>query len=446
MEDTIDFDPTTEEGRTDINDDETQPLINREDGSRMREVLGRLRGPRFSRARHILGLGGAQQGEEIAMDYLSREGQKTTAEERIQELYPEWDPSKSNFTFDIDKYDRVTVRLNHRGAKPHLLTSPKLPRTILNNLGRLAENIEEYNKAKKDLDIFYTDNTISRENGFDVRINEGDVIEVYDSDKNKWYTISTKMGDEFRSFGKITNKIKNALGESSESKLKRLITSKAENDEKLTTLYPEVVDVNKRIDDNNRRRGSISSQISEAESEFEMYHNSQRQTDETVQQIETIRGKKYELIAENNKLIDENEALTKRRDALESQIHELEDNGQELEDEMEIIEEKLPLKERIKLIFKKYGFTAFAVASAVGIVIGVIINSLKSGLSSVAAGVGKGLKTIGEKLAQILPGMVGAIASFIFKTAGEVVGFLAKNAWLLIIAVVLYFVERYKKK
>jgi hypothetical protein len=64
----------------------------------------------------------------------------------------------------------------------------------------------------------------------------------------------------------------------------------------------------------------------------------------------------------------------------------------------------------------------------------------------VAKGVGNGLKTIGKKLGEILPGMVGAIASFIFRTAGEVVGFLAKNAWILIVAVVLYFVEQYKKK
>ena len=49
------------------------------------------------------------------------------------------------------------------------------------------------------------------------------------------------------------------------------------------------------------------------------------------------------------------------------------------------------------------------------LVIGVIINSLKSGLSSVAKGVGNGLKTIGKKLGELLPGMVGAIASFIFK-------------------------------
>ena len=38
--------------------------------------------------------------------------------------------------------------------------------------------------------------------------------------------------------------------------------------------------------------------------------------------------------------------------------------------------------------------------------------------------------------------MIGAIASFIFKTAGEAVGFLAKHAWLLILAAVTIMIEK----
>jgi len=60
----------------------------------------------------------------------------------------------------------------------------------------------------------------------------------------------------------------------------------------------------------------------------------------------------------------------------------------------------------------------------------------------VAKGVGKGLSTLGKKLGEILPGMISAIASFIFKTAGEVVSYVAEHAWFLIVAVVVYFVEK----
>ena len=114
--------------------------------------------------------------------------------------------------------------------------------------------------------------------------------------------------------------------------------------------------------------------------------------------------------------------------------------------ENEAMEEKLTLRQRIKAIFKKYGFTAFAVASSIGVVIGVIVSSLKAGLTNVAKGVGNGLKALGKKLGEILPGMIGAIASFIFRTAGEVIGFLAKNAWLLIVGLVVLAVEQFKKK
>ena len=138
-----------------------------------------------------------------------------------------------------------------------------------------------------------------------------------------------------------------------------------------------------------------------------------------------------------------------REDQIENIDRNIDQQREEIENlerENEVIEERMSLRDRVKAIFKKYGFTAFAVLSAVGAVIGVIVSNLKSGLSRLGKGVGNGFKAIGKKLGEILPGMVGAIASFIFKTVGEAIGFLAKNAWLLIVAVVVYFVEQVKNK
>ena len=109
-------------------------------------------------------------------------------------------------------------------------------------------------------------------------------------------------------------------------------------------------------------------------------------------------------------------------------------------------ERLLSLRDRVKEIFKKHGFTVISVATAIAVVIGVIVSNLKAGLTKVAKGVGNGLKDLGKKLGEILPGMIGAIASFIFRTAGEVIGFLAKNAWLLIVGLVVLAVEQFKKK
>ena len=133
-------------------------------------------------------------------------------------------------------------------------------------------------------------------------------------------------------------------------------------------------------------------------------------------------------------------------ETLEREIGEQEEEIANLEGENEEIQERMSLRDRVKAIFKKYGFTVFAVVSAVGVVIGVIVSNLSKGLSRLGKGVGDGLKTLGKKLGELLPGMVGAIVSFLFKTAGEVVSFLGKHAWLLIMAVVLYFIEELKRK
>ena len=133
-----------------------------------------------------------------------------------------------------------------------------------------------------------------------------------------------------------------------------------------------------------------------------------------------------------------------QREQIDAGIEEQQNEISRLEAENEHIEERMSLRDRVKLIFKKYGFTVFAVVSAVGLVIGVIVSNLQKGLTSLGKGVGGALKNIGKKIGEILPGMIGAIASFVFKTAGEAVGFLAKNAWLLILAAVMFMIEKFK--
>ena len=66
------------------------------------------------------------------------------------------------------------------------------------------------------------------------------------------------------------------------------------------------------------------------------------------------------------------------------------------------------------VVLKKYGFTA--VVFAVATTIGVIMNALTRGLKSVTKGVEIGFKTLGSKIAGILPDVIGSIVSFIFST------------------------------
>ena len=75
-----------------------------------------------------------------------------------------------------------------------------------------------------------------------------------------------------------------------------------------------------------------------------------------------------------------------------------------------------------------------------------MVAVLSRRLAEIARGVGSGLKAIGKKLGELLPGALGAIVSFLFRTAGEVVGFLAKHSWLLIVGLVILLLERVQKK
>ena len=117
-----------------------------------------------------------------------------------------------------------------------------------------------------------------------------------------------------------------------------------------------------------------------------------------------------------------------------------------INEEIEARERQRPLLERAKDIFKKYGWTLQAVVLAVGLVLGALALAGLNGLKAGTKAVGKGLKTIGQKLGSLLPGLIGSIVSFIFKAAGQVFSFLAEHAWLLILAVVAFFMERLLKK
>ena len=153
------------------------------------------------------------------------------------------------------------------------------------------------------------------------------------------------------------------------------------------------------------------------------------------------REKKISELQENRKT-----ATEAQKENIDRNINEQQDQIDALERENEEIEERMSMTDKIKAIFKKYGFTFVAVFSAVTVVISVLVSNLKKRLTTLGKKPGGGLKDVGKKLGQILPGLVSAIASFIFKTAGEAIGSLAKNAYLLILAVVIYFAEKFKNR
>ena len=179
-----------------------------------------------------------------------------------------------------------------------------------------------------------------------------------------------------------------------------------------------------------------------------------------IQQKAQEREEVKKTIEENRRIADDKNEQSSVRDRARQKVTEdterdaqLEQEQNQLEQEREQLVEKLPLRERLKDLFKKHGFILATVVTAVGITIGVIAKILADGASAAANGtktvgkkVGDGLKELGKKIGSILPGLVGAIASFVFRAAGQAITFLGKNAWLLILFVAAFLIEKITKK
>ena len=151
-------------------------------------------------------------------------------------------------------------------------------------------------------------------------------------------------------------------------------------------------------------------------------------------------------IEEDRRIMDDENSSRQLKQAAAVRFSENTDELAGLEEQIQEREEALPLRERVKNIFKKYGWTLQAVVLAVGVVLSALALAGLNGLKAGTKAVGQGLKTIGQKLGSLLPGLIGSIVSFIFKAAGQVLSFLGEHAWLLILAVVAFFMERLLKK
>ena len=253
----------------------------------------------------------------------------------------------------------------------------------------------------------------------------------------------TKLTAEFKkAFGKV-------LGETREIKLAKLENEKTrlENStsDKSLLLNPKIAELDEKINTiENMRAPSQQVGIPPPPSitfqEFEIADLSRIERESEL--IEDIQIQNEVLNDANSTEVQKEVARDKKLDD-ERQLTEVEN---EREEQMEGLSLGDKLRAKVREIFKKYGFTVTAVLLAVGTTLGVILSSLSNGLKSVARGVGNGLKNLGKRIAAILPGLLGSIVGFVFRTAGEVISFLGKNAWLLIVGVAVFLFEQYQKR
>ena len=165
-----------------------------------------------------------------------------------------------------------------------------------------------------------------------------------------------------------------------------------------------------------------------------------------LEELQQEKAALEERLAKNKRVLEDENASPSDIEAARKQVDQDERALERVNEDVEREEQKLPLRERVKNIFKKYGWTLQAVALSVGIVLSALALAATNGLKAGTKAIGNGLKAIGQKLGSLLPGLIGSIVSYIFKAAGQVFSFLAEHAWLLILAVVAFFMERMLKR
>ena len=191
----------------------------------------------------------------------------------------------------------------------------------------------------------------------------------------------------------------------------------------------------------NQLRASLSAKESERNT-MEARLNDTRTLDELKEQEAELQRQNEE----DQAVIDNEDASPSDKQAAEGRVAERQEELARLQTQIDERERALPLRERVKEIFKKYGVTVTAIVLAAGVTIGAVVGAITNALKATGKALGKGLKDIGSKLASALPGFIGSIVSFLFKAAGQAIGFLAEHTWLIILAVVAFLVEKYIKK
>ena len=130
--------------------------------------------------------------------------------------------------------------------------------------------------------------------------------------------------------------------------------------------------------------------------------------------------------------------MTSDRKAAEARVAERNEELARLQTQVWERERAMPLRERVREMFKENSVTVTAILLAAGVTIGAVVGALTNALKASAKAMGNGPRDIGSKVSSILPGLIDSIVSFLFKTVGQVISFLVEHTWLLILAAVFF--------
>ena len=304
--------------------------------------------------------------------------------------------------------------------------NPDLPQEIKNLLGKA---IEEQIKGFKQLKAKKVATRAAKQK-------QDKQLEQKAYEKQKLSREMDSLTNQIRDLDEHKRELEDVHGSLDTEAIQKLKDEKRALEGKKKTIQQQISQLQKEIIDYNTKQEEVNQLRHETE-ELGQHRNELRETVKPLNELEQEAEELNRKIAEDKQLIEDENTSPSERAAVEARLSENEAELDRINTEIEVQERERPLLERVKDIFKKYGWTLQAIFVAVGVILSVIALSVK-----------KGTKVISQKLNNVKhePGFIGSIVSFIFKAAGQVFAFLSEHTWLIILVVVAFFMEKLLKR
>ena len=392
-----------------------------------------------------------QPPEEIEMSQLPREQKskwqlsKQAAWVALKKMYPQANKEALEAAY-VKIPGKITPRLSVKtiGAtraywlfEANLLgrwkDNPDLPQEIKTLLGKsIEEQIKDFKqlKAKKEAALVAKQKQKKQL--------EQNTDEIHELNRN-----IASLTNEIRDVDEQKREMEEAHGPMNTEAIQKLKDEKRALEAKKKTIQQQISQQQKDMSQYNKIQAEVE-QLTHDTRELDQHLNELRAKEETLKPLDELEQEAEELnrkIKEDRQLIDDENTSSPERMSANVRLLENEAELDRINTEIEVRERQKPLLERVKDIFKKYGWTLQAIFVAVGVILSVIALTVKKGFKY-------GTKVVGQKLKNTNhnPGMIGSIVSFIFKAAGQVFSFLSEHTWLIILVVVAFFIEKLLKR
>ena len=383
--------------------------------------------------------------EEIEMRHLPREQngrrRQQKARDTLKKLYPQADEDALEVSY-VKRPGEITSRLAVKkiGApraywllEPDIWgrwnENPNLPPEIKNLLGK---SIEEQIKDLKRMKVKKITAMIEKQT-------QKKRLEQNVEARNKLNQEIYFINQEIQDVEAEERKLEETHGKVDIQALQKLKNEKKELESEKKTLQKQLKKQQQVVQEYHKLQTEIEQLVHEKR-EIDQNLSLLRAQEETLKPLDQLKQEAEELnrkITEDKQLIEDENTSPSERAAAEARLSENEAELDRANAELEARERERPLLERVKDVFKKYGWTLDAFFIAVGVILGAIALATK-----------KGTKVISQKLNEVKqqPGFIGSIVNFIFKAASQVFAFLSEHTWLIILVVVAFFMEKLLKR